>query len=471
MMLPIQKQDGVQVMQFFRTKTHIFLVLAGLLISNTVIATNGYFPHGIGAKNKAMAGAGMAMPEDAISIVNNPAVAVFLDNRMDVGVSVFMPKRNYSTFFGGYNGRYNTFSFGDVDIDSDEDLFILPEIAGTHQMQNDSAFAWAFYTRGGIGGSYKGGSATFDPDADGPLGISTFPGTYGDGTAALELTQALVDITWAKKLGEKTSYGISAVLAAQSLDVKGIGGFSKYTQTFASSNGADLPDKLSGNGSDINYGVGLKLGLHRLFGEHFSFGIMYQSEINIGSSGDYSDLLANSGDLDIPAWFKMGVTWQPIERFSFSIDVQRIWYGEIDAWGNSFANIYECPTAGKGGGDLSKCLGGKNAPGFGWKNVPVYSFGSSWDMNDTWTLYAGMSIADQPVAPIENTFNIPIFNLTEAHYTAGINHRLKNGHELTLALMYSEEESLENPNQLDPSQVILITTDQFDVQLSYSWGL
>ena len=449
----------------------VALAFSGLLTSEISVAANGYFPHGIGAKNKAMAGAGSAMPEDAISIVNNPAVAVFLDDRMDVGVSFFMPKRNYKTFFGGLNGRFNTFSFGDVDIDSDDDLFILPEIAGTHQLQNDSAFAWAFYTRGGAGGTYKGGSATFDPDADGPLGISTFPGTYGDGTTSLELTQALVDVTWARKLGEKTSFGLSAVLAAQSLDVEGIGGFSKYTETFASSNGAELPYALSGNGRDVNYGVGLKLGMHRLLGEHFSFGVMYQTEINIGSSSDYADLLADGGDLDIPAWFKMGLTWRPIERFSFSVDVQKIWYQSIDAWGNSFANVYECPTAGRGGTNLDMCLGGKKAPGFGWDNVPVYSFGSSWAVNEKWTLRGGMSIGDQPVVFFENTFNIPIFNLAEAHYTLGVSRKLRNGGELTLALMYSEEESLETVNQLDPSQIILMTTDQIDVQLSYSWGL
>ena len=92
--------------------------------------------------------------------------------------------------------------------------------------------------RGGIGTSIPGGSATFDPDAGGPLGVSTFPGTYGDGTASLELSQALVDLTWAKKFGDKVSFGISAVLAAQSLEVKGLGGFARYTETFAASAGA-----------------------------------------------------------------------------------------------------------------------------------------------------------------------------------------------------------------------------------------
>ena len=458
-------------MQAFKHSLSVFLLFAGFFVSNVSIATNGYFPHGIGTKNKSMAGAGMAMPEDAISIVNNPAVAAFLDDRMDVGVSVFMPNRNYTTFFGGNNGHNNAFSLGSVDIDSDSDLFVIPEIAGTHQLQKDSAFAWAFYMRSGMSTSYKGGYASFDPDGDGPLEVATLPGTYGDGTAGLEMSQAFVDITWAKKLGERTSFGISAVMAAQSLKARGIGGFTKYTETFAASNGAELPDKLSGNGRDVNYGAGVKVGLHRLLGEHFSFGIMYQSEINISSSGDYADLLAGGGDMDIPAWFRMGLTWQLSDRWAISIDTQKIWYSKIDAMGNSFANIYDCPTAGLGGTDLSRCLGGKNGPGFAWDDVPVHSFGTSWEVNDRWTLRAGMSIGKQPVSSHENIFNILQVNLTEAHYTAGFSRRLSNGHELGFSIMYVEEESLEALNQLDPTQVILLTTDQWDFQLSYSWGL
>jgi long-chain fatty acid transport protein len=118
---------------------------------------------------------------------------------------------------------------------------------------------------------------------------------------------------------------------------------------------------------------------------------------------------------------------------------------------------------------VERVLAGKSGAGFGWNDVPVYSFGASWDVNNNWTLRAGMSIGDQPVVYYENTFNIPIFNLTEAHYTAGVSRRLHNGDEWSLALMYAEEDSLEAVNQLDSSQIVQMTTDQFDIQLSYSW--
>lgn len=82
---------------------------------------------------------------------------------------------------------------------------------------------------------------------------------------------------------------------------------------------------------------------------------------------------------------------------------------------------------------------------------------------------AGLSIGDQPVPANENTFNILLISLTETHYTAGFSRKLCNGRKLGFSIMYAEEESLEARNQLDPSQIILLTTDEFDIQFSYSW--
>ena len=190
-------------MRIFGHPMGAFLLLLGLISNTICFASNGYFPHGTGTRNKAMAGAGMALPDAAISIVNNPAVAAFLDDRMDIGVSLFRPNRNYSVFDGENDRPNNAFSLGLADIDSDDDLFVIPEFARTRQIQNDAAFAWAFDMRSGMSTSYRGGSATFDPDGDGPLDVVTLPGTYGDGTAGFELSQAYVDITWAKMLATR----------------------------------------------------------------------------------------------------------------------------------------------------------------------------------------------------------------------------------------------------------------------------
>jgi long-chain fatty acid transport protein len=447
------------------------VTITGFLLCGTALATNGYFPHGVGTANKAMAGAGMAMPEGAISIVLNPASGALLDEQMDAGVTLFMPRRNYTTLFGGLNGRNQAFSFDNVNIDSDEELFLAPELAGVHRLPGGSTLAWAAYVRNGLATSYAGGGATFDPDGDGPLGITSLPGTFGDGTASFELTQAMVDVAWARRLGEATSVGVAAVLAAQSIEARGFGGLAKYTAAFAASGGAALPENLSGGGKDTRYGLGLKAGLHRQLGEYFSLAAAYQSPVYVASHSGYSDLLAGGGDLDIPARAQLGVTWQPSERFSLSVDAQYIWYSDVEALGNSFANVYDCPTSGLGGANVERCLGGADGAGFGWDDMPVLSFGGHWDVNGDWRLRGGFSIGDQPVTYYENTFNIPLISLTEAHYTFGFSRRLGNGDELGFSFMYTEEESLEELNQLDPSQVVRITTDQFDFQLSYNWRL
>ena len=53
------------------------------------MATNGYFTHGLGTKNKALAGAGTAFPQEAIATSVNPAAAVVLGETFEFGVSVF----------------------------------------------------------------------------------------------------------------------------------------------------------------------------------------------------------------------------------------------------------------------------------------------------------------------------------------------------------------------------------------------
>ncbi len=56
-------------------------VLTTIILVVPVIsgATNGYFSHGTGIKNKAMAGA------------TNPAGMAFVGNRFDIGATLFFP--------------------------------------------------------------------------------------------------------------------------------------------------------------------------------------------------------------------------------------------------------------------------------------------------------------------------------------------------------------------------------------------
>ena len=74
------------------------LAATGLFaLSTTAMATNGYFTHGVGTESKGMGGAGVGSPENlgGIAAATNPALAVFSDEKWQIGFAVFSPMRSY----------------------------------------------------------------------------------------------------------------------------------------------------------------------------------------------------------------------------------------------------------------------------------------------------------------------------------------------------------------------------------------
>jgi long-chain fatty acid transport protein len=230
-----------------------------------------------------------------------------------------------------------------------------------------------------------------------------------------------------------------------------------------------MPDSLTDNKNDWNYGAGIKLGLHSQFTPKLSFGVMYQSRIFMSKHKDYSDLLPDGGKFDIPANLKIGFTWRPLDNLAFSIDAERIFHSDVGTLSNPLQDLLRCPTANQGGADLSTCLGGENGGGLGWKNMNIYKIGGSWGISDKWTIYGGFSVTDQPVGSSQTTNNLFTPYLAEAHYTFGFSRTVGTHAEVIFSAAYSEEESQGAPNAFDTSQVLYIESDQFDFEISYSW--
>ena len=71
--------------------------VTALLIGSLGIAqaTEGYFQHGYGARNKALAGAGVADTRDATAVAVNPAGLVHVEDQLNAAVSIFAPRREY----------------------------------------------------------------------------------------------------------------------------------------------------------------------------------------------------------------------------------------------------------------------------------------------------------------------------------------------------------------------------------------
>ena len=449
-------------------------VLVSVFAAGSAFATNGYFTHGLGTKNKAMAGAGIAMPEDAIDVTNNPAVAPFVGDQLIIGAALFSPIRKYETTPSQANGCCGAITIGPNNLKSGSNYFVIPHIAKSWQLDNDSAWALSFYGRGGMNTDWKGGTATFDHDGDGEP--TTFDGTYGAGKAGVNFSQAFLDITWAKKVSDRWSLGIAGVFVAQMFKANGVGSFAPLTETCAKSFNpqntpfCDMPQNLSNNGTDWAFGGGLKIGFHTLLSDRVSLGVSYQTKIYMTEFDDYADLFAEQGDMDIPADFKIGLTFKATDRTSLSFDIEHIWYSDIGSVGNPIQNLFTgCPMTRMDGTDTSMCLGGDNGAGFGWEDMTVFKVGLAYKAGEDWTWRFGYSYGEQPIPETQMSFNILAPGVMEHHLTAGFTLSRTPGREFSMAVMYAPNIDVTGPQNFDPSQNVTLEMHEFELEASYSW--
>jgi long-chain fatty acid transport protein len=448
------------------------------LMAGQVGATNGYFTHGVGTHNKAMAGAGDASPTMAIDAANNPAAGVLVDQQWNVGIGVFSPYREYKLSDSAYMGQGGSFTLqsrpGEVagKVESDNNFFPIPYIAYNWRLNEASAMTISFYGRGGMNTEYNGAAATFDPDGPGPAPVMTLPGTYGAGTAGVDLMQAFLEFSYSRQVGA-LSLGVAPVIAYQMFEAKGVGTFAPYTKTYAGSYMAtgmpEMPTNLTNNGSDTSAGIGFKVGGIWSASDRVALSLAYQSKISMGEFDDYSDLFAEAGGFDIPASARAGISFRPKPNLGYHFDVEHIFFSDVDSVGNPLANVMGCPTAGMGGMNVENCLGGNQGFGFGWDDMTVLQFGVDYAPESspgiTWRF--GYSYGEQPIQSADATINILAPAVMEHHFTAGFSMERANGNEFSVAVMYAPERSVSGSNFFDPSQQVELSMHQFELEIAY----
>ena len=102
------------------------LICSLLTLSHGALATNGYYTHGLGIKNKSMAGAGTASPDEAMAATVNPASAVLVKDAWEVGLSIFSPKRRYTASSSLAMGNGGAFTLSEGPVDRGRDCFPIP---------------------------------------------------------------------------------------------------------------------------------------------------------------------------------------------------------------------------------------------------------------------------------------------------------------------------------------------------------
>jgi len=395
---------------------------------------------------------------------------VFATGRLDVGAALFSPLRSYSSSESQANGNGGAFTIGPNNIDSSSNYFVIPHIAYSWALGDKSAFALAFYGRGGMNTDWEGGTASFDPTGQGGPS-QTFPGTFGAGTAGINLSQAFLDITYARKANDNFAWGAALVVAVQVFEAEGLASFAPFTETFAAGIAAGGPPgnvtSLTNNGTEFSTGVGAKIGFQANLSASTSLAASYTSKIGMSELDDYSDLFAEDGGFDIPANAKIGLTFRPKETVAISFDIEQTWFSDVDAVGNAFSNLFSCLTLG--GPNTDTCLGGARGAGFGWDDMTTYKVGIEWGRGSDMVWRAGYSYGSQPIASTEVLFNILAPGVIESHLTAGFTRKSGQNNEWSLAVMYAPSSDVTGPNPFDPTQNITIEMYQWEVEFGYSW--
>jgi len=429
-------REAMKKRKFVHVK-YVFLFLVSLTIMSGVFvgsayATNGYFTNGYSVESKALAGAGVALPQGSLDAAVNPAAMAFVGNRLDFGLSFFNPNREY-TVTGNPSGFPGTFGLTPGTFESGKKWFVIPSLGVNWKLDEKNSIGVSIYGNGGMNTNYDE------------------PAFHGSSPTGVDLMQLFIAPTYARKIANnKHALAITPIFAYQSFEGKGLQAFAGFSSD---------PANLTNNDHDSSYGFGAKIGYMGEILPNLNLGATYQTKIYMGRFDSYRGLFAEQGDFDIPATWTVGLAFKATPDLAFLLDVQKIYYSDVAAINNPLIPNIQTSQ-----------LGNDDGAGFGWEDITVLKLGVQWKSSEEWTWRAGYSIGEQPIPDSEVLFNILAPGVIEQHATVGCT-RTFGDHEVKLAIMHAFSNSVTGPNPLEApgQQEIEIKMNQWEFTVGYTW--
>lgn len=373
------------------------MLAAGTLFSfaGTADATEGYFRNAYGARHGGLAGAGVADGRDATAAALNPAGLVHAMNELTLAATVFSPHRTYDHVTGG--GFLPAF-----DVDSDKNLFLIPNIAvawRTPWLTFADVVALTVYGNGGMNTSYPattGGAFCAVP------GMGLFCG----GRSGVNLEQMMISLAFAKQVTPGVSIGIAPIFLAQKFEARGISGFGGLSADAA---------HLSDLHSDWAFGGGIRAGVEVTVMRGVRVAIAGTTPIWSQKFDKYRGLFADGGAFDVPATVQAGVAVDLAPNITVMADWKRIFYSGVDAVANPSTNLVNCAF-----GQAQFCLGGTQGAGFGWHDINVYKVGLEMRrILPSFDLRLGYAYSEQPYERRDVMINVLAPGIMTHHFTVG----------------------------------------------------
>lgn len=413
------------------------ILSGGMVLSSQAEATFGYFSHGYGTRTKAMAGAGLALPLDAVAGATNPANVAFLSERLEIGAALFSPRREFdANNEAGVNSPVAPGRF-----ESGREYFVIPSYGQIWEWDESNHIGVSLVGNGGLNTDY--GEAVFAR-----FGAGQPAANQATNPTGVDLVQATLGLTWAHKLNERHAIGITPILAVQAFEAEGLQPFKAFSES---------PDNVTNKGRDWSYGGGLRLGWTGKMTDDFSLAASYQSRLYMSKFDKYKGLFAEQGDFDIPANWSFGIAFKPTSTVRFALDYLRIEYGSIDSIANP-NNVALSPGA----------LGSNNGLGFGWRDQTIVKFGFEWDYDPALTLRGGFGTASQVIPDDQVFFNVLATAVIRDHFTAGFTYKLDKDNEINMAAMYAPRETVSGTNINTGPQSFDVSMRQYELELSWT---
>jgi len=418
-----------------KTGVAVFVLL---MVSGSAFATDGYFSHGYGTKNKGMAGVGAALPLSPLIAATNPAAMLHLGNRSEVSISLFNPNRQYS-ITGNPSGYQGTFPLTPGTVESGSEVFFIPSFGINRMIDDVSSVGFSLFGNGGMNTDYD--TKTFNnPQAPvmQPTGVN--------------LSQLFAAVTYAREVLPGHSFGVTGIVAYQWFEAKGLQAFGGFSTDAA---------KLSDNGNASSFGYGARVGYMGRIAPRLAIGASYQTKIYMGELDDYAGLFAEQGGFDIPSNWTVGFAVNATQKLTVGADVQQIMYSDI----KSIANPMNPANFQNG-----VMLGSEGGSGFGWEDMTVYKFGAQYAVNDGLSLRAGFAFGEQPIPENEMMFNILAPGVIEQHLTFGAS-KMLGGREFSIAVMKAFSNSVSGPNPMEApgQQNIELKMHQWEFEFSVAF--
>lgn len=407
------------------------LAVAALMAEPTgAIAAEAYQQNGIGARNKALAGGGVAHSVDATAAALNPA-----------GIANVGTQITTSTSFFNLRGGFSSVGSGGFTADgahtSDRDWLIIPNFAANWRLNSPlaDAIALTVYGNGGVMSHYGNmPSATC-------TALNGGAGPFCAGPMGVMMNQTFISLAVAKQVAPGLSVGIAPILARQTMKVDGLGTFSALSSD---------PGHFTNRGTDESWGGGLRVGIEWRIAPNVKLGLAGNSRVYMQEFKEYRGLFAEGGDLDAPPSLQAGLAWAVRPNLTLMFDYKRIWYSSIRGLSN--------PSTSTG----VVSFGLANGPGFGLQDLDVFKVGVEWQANPMLTLRAGYSYNTAPFTPRDADLTAMHLGVVQHHLTAGLKVALTEKMDLELAAMYAPRATLSGQELLNPNRIMTSEASQFE---------